>query len=104
MPRTATTVKGVPEMPKDTMSDTSTATFSSLVLAECDDLDDEFDLDVRVSPAWYPNSPDIHASGTCGGCPDPSDEGSTCKFSCPPSCGGNCTYNPADSRCDEFAE
>ncbi len=64
-----------------------------------DECDDEFDLDVRVTPAWFPDTPDIHASGTCGGCPEWTEEGSTCKFSCAHTCGGNCTWSPADDEC-----
>jgi hypothetical protein len=53
--------------------------------------DDEFDLDVRIAEPWFGDAPGIRASGTCGGCPDPSEPGSTCHFSCQESCGGQCT-------------
>lgn len=64
--------------------------------------DDEFDLDVQIFPSDDWGSPEMGASGTCGGCPDPSDEGSTCKFSCPHTCGGQCTYQPADPECADM--
>jgi hypothetical protein len=53
--------------------------------------DDGFDLDVRIVPALDHAPPKIKASGTCGGCPDWTEEGSSCKFSCQDSCGGTCT-------------
>ena len=56
--------------------------------------DDGFDLDLRIIPARDPDAPDVMASGTCGGCPDWTEEGSTCKFSCQESCGGTCSCPP----------
>ncbi len=61
--------------------------------------DDEFDLDVQIFPSHDTDPVEVLASGTCGGCPEPSDEGSTCKFSCPHSCGGQCTYTIGDPEC-----
>lgn len=62
-------------------------------LSDCDALDREhdFDLDVRIhiAPGWSPDKEPVHASGSCGGCPKPTEVGSTCtqQGSCPPTCG-----------------
>lgn len=53
--------------------------------------DEDFDLDVRIAPGHDQSKVPMKASGTCGGCPDWTEEGSTCKFSCQDSCGGTCT-------------
>jgi hypothetical protein len=61
--------------------------------------DDAFDLDVRIVPTIDREPVRIKASGTCGGCPDWSEEGSSCKTSCEDSCGGTCTC-PGDGGGD----
>jgi hypothetical protein len=53
------------------------------------DLDTELDLDLRVTVTDAP-APTIYASGTCGGCPKPSQPGYTCQFTCQNTCGGTC--------------
>lgn len=63
-----------------------------------DEQDDEFDLDLRVSPGWFPSLPEVGMSGTCD-CPESEEPGGTCAFSCPHTCGGNCTYSPVDPEC-----
>jgi hypothetical protein len=44
--------------------------------------EDSFDLDVRILPAADPAPLEVHASGTCGGCPKWSAEGSSCAVTC----------------------
>lgn len=53
------------------------------------DLESELELDLRVTVGDAP-LPKIYASGTCGGCPKPSDPGYTCQFTCQNTCGGTC--------------
>ena len=63
-------------------------------LAEVDFLElSEFDLDIQLHPGELEFRQTIHASGTCGGCPAWTDEGSTCKFSCQDTCGGTCGFD-----------
>jgi hypothetical protein len=63
--------------------------------------DDEFDLDLRISLPGFDLSPDIAASGTCGGCPEWSEEGSSCAVTCDVSACGQCTLNPSDPECGQ---
>lgn len=56
--------------------------------------DDGFDLDIRIIPARHSAPPDEMDSGTCGGCPAWTEEGSSCRFSCQESCGGTCSCPP----------
>jgi hypothetical protein len=59
--------------------------------------DDAFDLDVRIAPAVDRDPPGLMASGTCGGCPKWSAEGSSCAVSC-----HTCFYT--DPTCDAVGD
>lgn len=61
--------------------------------------DDEFDLDLRVEPGWFDAPSEIRLSGTCGGCPDWTEEGSSCQVTCDASACGQCTMNPGNPDC-----
>lgn len=54
--------------------------------------EDAFDLDVRILPAADPLPPRVNASGTCGGCPSYTEDGSSCKTTCH-------TCHPTDPTC-----
>jgi hypothetical protein len=70
--------------------------YADLALAE---RDDEFDLDLRITLPSFDLPPDIGASGTCGGCPDWTDEGSSCAVTCDDTACTRCTANPSDPDC-----
>lgn len=63
------------------------------------DIDQELDLDLQVTIVDEPPQT-IYASGTCGGCPKPSDPGSTCQFTCQNTCGGTCSPPSCGGTCD----
>ena len=63
--------------------------------------DDEFDLDLRIDPCWFDAPSEIRLSGTCGGCPDWTEEGSSCAVTCDVSACGQCTFNPGSDECGQ---
>jgi len=64
-------------------------------------VDEDFDLDVRIAPGYDQNPVTINASGDCDPPPPWTEEGSTCRPSCPETCGGTCTC-PTDCHCENF--
>lgn len=71
------------------------------MVPELEETDDEreLDLDLRVTIIDRLPQP-IYASGTCGGCPKPSDPGYTCQFTCQNTCGGTCSPPSCGGTCD----
>lgn len=60
--------------------------------------DDEFDLDLQVTPVGYPGIQPLRATGSCD-CPPPEPTygaGGTCGGSCQETCGATC-----DQTCGE---